>query len=83
MIRASNTENSIVLRIDGNTEENFVSLSKEVKALVKKVKDPVISIKLNEVAKSIKPIGKKDKVTDNHLVNIMQYYDLVNELKSL
>ena len=35
LIRASNTENSIIIRIDGNTEENFVSLSKEVKALIK------------------------------------------------
>ncbi len=35
LIRASNTENSIIIRIDGNTEENFVSLFKEVKALIK------------------------------------------------
>ena len=35
LIRASNTENSIIVRIDGNTEENFVNLSQEVKALIK------------------------------------------------
>ena len=58
-------------------------IEEEVAKLSKKVKDPVISIKLNEVAKSIKSIGKKEKVSDIHLVNIMQYYDLVNELKSL
>ena len=30
LIRASNTENSLIIRIDGNTKENFVNLSKEV-----------------------------------------------------
>ena len=38
LIRASNTENSLVLRIDGNTKENFVNLSKEVDALLKSEK---------------------------------------------
>jgi len=70
-------------RLKNLVNEELIKIVKEVKALVKKVKDPVVSIKLNEVSKSIKPIGKRDKVTDNHLVNIMQYYDLVNELKSL
>ncbi len=35
LIRASNTENCIVVRIDGNTKKNFVSLFKEVNALIK------------------------------------------------
>jgi len=34
LIRASNTENSLVVRIDGNTKENFVNLYKEVNALL-------------------------------------------------
>ena len=38
LIRASNTENSLILRIDGNTKENFVNLSKEVDALLKSEK---------------------------------------------
>jgi len=63
--------------------KELTKIEEEVAKLSKKVKDPVISIKLNEVAKSIKSIGKKEKVSDIHLVNIMQYYDLVNELKSL
>ena len=35
LIRASNTENSIIIRIDGKTEENLVNLKKEVKNLLK------------------------------------------------
>lgn len=64
-----------------NEEMNKIALS--VKDLSSKIKDEVIKIKLSEVAKSIKPLDKKYKVKDTHLVNLMQYYDLVNELKSL
>ena len=64
-----------------NEEMNKIALS--VKDLSSKITDEVIKIKLSEVAKSIKPLDKKYKVKDTHLVNLMQYYDLVNELKSL
>ena len=47
------------------------------------VKDEIVSIKLQEVLKAIKPIAKTKRVTDDHLVNIMQYYELVKELKAV
>ena len=58
-------------------------IAEEVEKLSKKVTDDIVKIKLDEVAKSIKPLAKTNKVTDSHLVNLMQYYDLVNELKKL
>ena len=58
-------------------------IASAVRNLSAKVKDEVVKIKLDEVAKSIKPLSNKDRINDNHLVNLMQYYDLVNELKSL
>tara|TARA_R100000700_G_C3174759_1_gene149463 strand:+ start:1795 stop:2649 length:855 start_codon:yes stop_codon:yes gene_type:complete len=61
----------------------FENILKEVNQLVKKVKDDVVKIKLQEVVKSITPLTKTEKVNDTHLVNLMQYYDLVNELKNL
>lgn len=63
--------------------EEMNKIASAVRNLSAKVKDEVIKIKLDEVAKSIKPLSNKDKISDNHLVNLMQYYDLVNELKSL
>jgi len=51
--------------------------------MIPNIKDDVIKIKLEEVAKSIAPISKKTKVSDSHLINIMQYYDLIKELKNL
>jgi hypothetical protein len=46
------------------------------------IKNEVIKIKLEEIIKNINPISNKERVNDNHLVNLMQYYDLVNELKT-
>ena len=58
-------------------------ISEEVKKLGDKVTDDIIKIKLDEVSKSIKPLKPTDKVNDTHLVNLMQYYELVNELNKL
>jgi hypothetical protein len=63
--------------------EELEKISKEVEKLASRVKDSVIKIKLDEVSKAIKPISNKERITDNHLVNLMQYYDLVNELRSV
>ena len=64
-----------------NTElDNII---KEVTDLANNVKDDIVKIKLDEVIKGIKPLKKTDKVNDTHLINLMQYYDLVNELKNL
>jgi hypothetical protein len=48
-----------------------------------KVKDDIAKIKLDEVAKTIKPLNKQVRVNDSHIVNLLQYYELVNELKNL
>ena len=55
----------------------------EIDALKNSVEDEVIRIKLDEVSKIIEPVTKKDKVSDNHLIKLMQYYDLVNELRAI
>jgi len=63
--------------------EEINKIASAVRNLSAKVKDEVVKIKLEEVAKSIKPLSNKDRINDSHLVNLLQYYDLVNELKSL
>jgi len=50
--------------------------------LVLEVKDDVVKIKLHEVIKNIKPLKNTQKVTDVHLINLMQYYELIKELRS-
>lgn len=63
--------------------EEMNKIASAVRNLSSKITNEVVKIKLSEVSKSIKPLDKKSKVNDSHLVNLMQYYDLVNELKSL
>lgn len=63
--------------------EELVKLSKAITDLTNSVKDDIVSIKLQEIVKTIKPIAKTKRVTDDHLVNIMQYYELIEELKGL
>ena len=64
-------------------ETQIPKLKSKLNGKIKKVKDKVLKIKLDEVSKIIKPLSKKEKITDNHLVSLMQYYDLVKELKTL
>jgi hypothetical protein len=70
-------------RLRNLVNEELMKIATAVSKLSSKVKDEVVKIKLDEVSKAITPISNKERISDNHLVNLMQYYDLVNELKSL
>ena len=47
---------------------------------ITKIKDEVLKIKITEVLKYVKPLGKTEKVTNDCIINLLQYYELVNEL---
>ena len=51
--------------------------------LNKSVTDKVTQIKLNEVISLITEINKTSKISNDDLVNLLQYYSLVDELKSV
>ena len=63
--------------------EELTKVSTAVEELKNRVSDDIARIKLDEVAKNITPISNKTKVVDNHIVNLLQYYELVNELQAL
>ena len=63
--------------------EEFKKLKVVIENLTDNIEDEIVVIKLQEVAKTISPISKTKRVTDEHLINIMQYYELVQELKGL
>jgi hypothetical protein len=50
--------------------------------LKNKVSNKAIQIKLTEVISILPSLGKNDKIGDEHLVNLLQYYQLVDELKT-
>ena len=49
----------------------------------KKVKDKAVAIKLIETKDLIKPLCKKSNVHDDNVTNLLNYYELVNELKTI
>ena len=63
--------------------EELGKIQEGLSKLKSKVEDQIIKIKLEEVLKSITPVKNTDKVSDNHLVSLMQYYELVAELRSI
>lgn len=63
--------------------EEVTRLRVIISELKEKITDSVVKIKLEEVYKAIIPLKNTQKVDDNHLVSLMQYYELVNELKNL
>ena len=75
------SESQVKLRTLINEELEKISLA--VEEMKTKVKDDIAKIKLDEVAKTIKPLTKQTRVNDSHIVNLLQYYELVNELKTL
>ena len=48
---------------------------------VKNVKDKATKIKINEVVKLLVEISKTEKVTSDNLVDLLQYYELIQEIK--
>ena len=55
----------------------------ELTSLKEKTQDKVLQIKLNEVLNFVKPIGPNESIKDEALVGLMQYYQLVSELKAI
>ena len=63
--------------------EELGKIQVQITKLKPKVEDQIVKIKLDEISKSITPVRNTEKVTDNHLVSLMQYYELVGELKKV
>ena len=58
-------------------------IKKELMLLSNNITEKVIQIKLNEVIKFLVPLSKTSKIGDNEIINILQYYELLNEFKSI
>jgi hypothetical protein len=58
-------------------------IKEELLTLNSKTKNKVTQIKINEIISIINPPAKNAKITDNDLVDLLQYYDLINELETV
>jgi len=63
--------------------EEIKNVKKSLTSYAKKVTDKAIAIKLTETKDLIKPLCKKSSVHDDNVINLLNYYELVNELKSI
>lgn len=70
-------------RLHNFVNEELTKVQTIILELKDKVDNEITSIKLDEISKMITPIKATEKVTDSHLVNLMQYYELIKELKTL
>ncbi len=57
------------------------TIKNELTTLKESTKDPVVKIKLEEVLKFIKPIKENQSIKDEVITGILQYCDLIDELK--
>ena len=84
----------ILLQEYVNSVSNSPSLKTYINSEIKEVKkqltqyantvtDQVVKIKINEAQNLIKPLCKKSSVHDDNVSNLLNYYELVNELKSI
>ena len=58
-----------------------IEIKEVLSNLNKKVTDKAIQIKINEINNLISEADKSTKINDDHLVNLLQYYSLIEELK--
>jgi hypothetical protein len=61
--------------------EELAKVKVEINNLVPMVLDDIVRIKLKEVANNITPFSKKEKVDDDTLALLMQYYELIKEIR--
>ena len=77
----NSVSNSPALKLYIN--EEIKNLKKDLIKYSKKVEDKAVVIKLNETKTLIKPLCKKSNVHDDNVSNLLNYYELINELKSI
>ena len=77
----NSVDNTPKLREFYNTK--ITELKNTLLILNKKVTNRAIQIKVNEVVNILPSLGKTDKVNDDHLINLLQHYQLVEELETV
>lgn len=61
---------------------NFTIIIKEIKKIIPTVSDKTTQIKLTEVITLLHPLDKSQSVKDENIISLLQYYQLIDELKS-
>lgn len=77
----NNISNTVKLREFVN--DSYTAIKAQIVELSKTVVDKTIQIKLNEVANLLKPLEKTQSVKDDNIIALLQFHQLIEELKSV
>lgn len=71
------------IKLKDFVNEMSLKVRGELKGMIRRIDDKSTQIKLNEVIELIQPLGKNDTVKDESILNLLQYYELADELKNV
>ena len=77
----NNISNTVKLREFVN--ESFLLIKAELMKLNKIVTDKTTQIKINEVVNILKPLDKNQNVKDDNIIALLQFHQLITELKTI
>jgi hypothetical protein len=77
----NNISNTTKLREFVNS--NFKTITEEITTLIPTVSDKTTQIKLAEVITLLKPLDKTQNVKDENIISLLQYHQLIDEIKSV
>jgi len=63
--------------------KNFAIITEEINQLIPTVSDKTTQIKLTEVVTLLQPLDKTQNVKDENIISLLQYYQLIDEIKSV
>jgi len=59
----------------------ILELKSTLSKITKNIKDKATQVKITEVTKFLNELNKTDKVGDNNLIDLLRYYQLINEIQ--
>ena len=63
--------------------KNFTTIAEELTQIIPTVTDKTTQIKLSEVVTLLKPLDKTQNVKDENIISLLQYHQLIEELKAV
>ena len=77
----NNISNTVKLREFVN--DSYVAIKSQISTLSKTVVDKTTQIKLTEIVNLLKPLDKNQNVKDDNIIALLQFHQLIDELKSV
>lgn len=77
----NNINDAVKLKKVVNDHFNYLKLT--LNSFAENIQEPVTKIKITESVKLIKPIQKNESPKEEHLINLLQYYELLSEIKKV